>query len=71
MPLLKPQSPAGDLSLLGAAFFYSLSTVRLGERAARAPVLQLAAAKSTALAVYAVAWLGGTILLRGQASLGE
>lgn len=42
--------------MVGAAFCYSLTTVRIGFHAKRLAPLQLALAKSTGLAILAVGW---------------
>ena len=51
--------------MLGAAFFYSLATVRLGSWAGRVPALRLAASKSLALALFALTWLSAYAVLHG------
>ena len=56
--------------MLGAAFFYSLATVRLGNWASKAPALRLAASKSCALTLFAAAWLGSYIFLHGTGDAG-
>lgn len=52
----------GDVFVLAAAFFYSLSTVRLSRLAPSVPSLPLAAAKSLALAGVSLVWLGASLL---------
>ena len=51
--------------MLGAAFFYSLATVRLGSWATQVPALQLAASKSVALAIFALTWLTAFAAVQG------
>lgn len=46
----------GDTFVLGAAFIYALSTVRLGALALRFRAMDLATAKTVTLAVFAVLW---------------
>jgi len=50
------QISGGDMSVLGAALCYSLTTVRIGFHAARLSPLQLALAKSTGLAALSAGW---------------
>ena len=52
----------GDVFVLAAAFFYSLSTVHLSRLAPSVPSLPLAAAKSLALAAVSLVWLGASVL---------
>ncbi|KAK9824226.1 hypothetical protein WJX72_008663 [[Myrmecia] bisecta] len=49
---------SGDLAIFAAAFFFSMATVRLGRYTPYFQSVTLASAKSTAMALFSLGWLG-------------